>query len=104
MPKLYLRKSQRKIQDQGFYSVFLSSNHRKNLEELETSFCGEFHRNWKISGKIRTKDNRNSRDLRDHQIQPRHSDTKQNKPKSFTAGWRSDWAEDPHLLTPRIIS
>lgn len=102
--KLYLRKSQRKIQDQGFYCVFLSSNHRKYLEELETTFCGEFHRNWKISGKIRTKDNRNSRDLRDHHIQPCHSDTERKQAReSFTAGWRSYWAEYPHLLTPRII-
>lgn len=76
--KIYLRKSQRKIQDQGFYFVFLSSNHREYLEELETTFCGEFHRNWKISGKIRTNKNRNSRDLRDHQIQPCHSDTEKN--------------------------
>lgn len=102
--KLYLRKSQRKIQDQGFYFVFLSSNHRKYLEELETTFCGEFHRNWKISGKIRTKDNRNSRDLRVHHIQPCHSDIEKKQAReSFTAGWRSYWAEYPHLLTPRII-
>lgn len=53
-----------------FVFVFLSSSHRKYLEELENAFSGEFHRNWKISGKIRTKENRNSRNLEDHQIQP----------------------------------
>lgn len=53
--KLYLRKSQRKIQDQGFYFVFLSSNHRKYLEELETTFCGEFHRTGKSQAKLEPK-------------------------------------------------
>lgn len=68
------------------FCLFLSSNHRKNVEELETTFCGEFHRNWEIEGKIRTKENRNSQDLDNHQIQPCHFDTEKHSPESFTAG------------------
>lgn len=46
-----------------------SSSHKMYWEQSENTLCREFHRNWKISGKIRTKENRNSRDLGDHQIQ-----------------------------------
>lgn len=54
--KTYLRKSWRKIQDQDM-SV-KSSSHKMYWEQSENTFCREFHRNWKISGKIRTKENK----------------------------------------------
>lgn len=82
---------------------FLSWICTKYLEELST-FCGEFHRNWKLSGKIRTKENRNSWDPGDRQWQPCHSATANHRPESFTAWWRLNWAENPCLLTARIIS
>lgn len=67
--RILQRKEKKKIKTR-IYFVFLSSSHKMYSGELENTFCREFHKNWKISGKIRTKENRNSRDLGDHQIQP----------------------------------